>query len=383
MRRLLLRGLPVLVLLILVEPALARFMRPDLEKVPVERLAANLEGMLQKNEKDKQILFNLARLHAMAYTLKTDSVEVWKGKEKNGPWLGYTPSAVPFKPVKTDDATRLKAAQEQLQKALGRYNDVLKIDPKYLPAQLGKAWLLDQVGKKDEAIKEYRAIIEAAWANEGKAEFGPLGGNFITREAAGYLIALLDAKKDEAEIDTLKNRIAKLEKLPRPVTPLVIPLVDGASADSLEQRDARVPFDADGTGYQREWSWITPQGAWLVHDPRQEGKITSALQMFGSVSFWLFWETGYDALASLDNNGDGQLTGTELHGLALWHDRNGNGKSELGEIQSLGRHGIVALSCRYERDLAHPDRIAYSKNGVQFTNGKTRPTFDLILRSAR
>lgn len=102
--------------------------------------------------------------------------------------------------------------------------------------------------------------------------------------------------------------------------------------------------------------------------------------MFGGVTFWLFWTTGYDALAALDNNGDGQLTGDELQGLAIWQDANGDGVCESGEVRPLSEYRIVALSCRYERDPDHADRVAFLPRGVTFRNGKTRPTFDLILK---
>src|SRR5262249_49754946 len=98
---------------------------------------------------------------------------------------------------------------------------------------------------------------------------------------------------------------------------------------------------------------------------------------------WLFWETGYDALAALDDNHDGVLTGKELDGLALWHDANGNGISDPGEVKPLSEWGIVAISCKSERDPSHPDRIAFSKAGVTFRDGTTRPTFDLVLPPAK
>src|SRR5262249_19661951 len=162
-----------------------------------------------------------------------------------------------------------------------------------------------------------------------------------TKEAAGYLIPLLDKEKDEKEIDTLKSRIAQLNKLPRPVTPIAIPLKDGLTARDLEDRNASVPFDADGTGLGKRWTWITKDAGWLVHLPAQRAgsvndrKITSGLQLFGNVSFWCFWENGYEALRSLDDNGDGMLTDKELDGLAIWHDANGDGICQPGEVRPL------------------------------------------------
>ncbi len=382
MSRFLLRALPALLgALLLAHPVMAIFIRPELEQVPVERLAANLMEIIKKDAKDKQVLYNLARLHAMAFALKTDTATVQKGHEKNGAWFGFTPAFVPFKTVKTTDAAKAKAAEEQLQKALVLFDEVLKRDKSYLPAQLGKAWLLDVSGKTDQAVAAYRALIEEAWKQDGQKQALPIGGHTITAETARYLIPLLDEKKNADEIAALKNKLAKLDKLPRPITPIVVPLVDGARPSDLEARTAHVRFDGDGTGRVREWSWVTPRGAWLVHDPKQTGRVTSAIQLFGGVAFWLFWDTGYDALRALDNNGDGELTGKELAGLSLWHDVNSDGVSDPGEVKPVATYGIVALSCRFERDASHPDRIAFSKAGVRFADGKSRPTFDLILHS--
>lgn len=84
-------------------------------------------------------------------------------------------------------------------------------------------------------------------------------------------------------------------------------------------------------------------------------------------------------LAPLDNNGDGRLTGDELWGLAVWHDANGNGICDAGEVRALASWGIVALSCRYQIDAAHPDKIAFSPQGVTLADGTTQPTFDAVL----
>ena len=138
-------------------------------------------------------------------------------------------------------------------------------------------------------------------------------------------------------------------------------------------------FDLDGSALPQRWTSIRPTAAWLVFDKHGRGSITSGLQLFGSVTFWLFWRQGYDALRSLDDNDDEQIADTELKGLALWHDRNVDGRSDPGEVRPVGDWGIVSLSCEYQHDTGHPDEIAMSPRGVTFGDGTTRPTFDLIL----
>ena len=364
------------------ETASARFVAPDLYKVPVERLINNLETLAKQNPKDPKVRLNLARVHAMAYALKTDTAEVYKGRESKGAWFGYTPEHVPFDVKPTDDKSRLAAARAHLAKAIAWYEETLKLDPGNMTAALGHAWCVEQSGNRQKAIKEYRQVIDAAWPKERHLKNADLGWHSVTAEAAGYLIPLLDKRKDKQEIATLQARIDKMGQVTRPVTPLAIPLRDGLTLDQLEDRTASVSFDADGSGLKKNWTWITKDAGWLVYDPKGESRITSALQMFGGVTFWLFWENGYHALAAMDDDQDGLLTGKELSGLAIWRDLNRNGSSDFGEVRPLAAWGIVALSCKYALDDAHQNSAAYSPRGVFFSNGSTRPTYDLILRPA-
>src|SRR5262245_17633311 len=268
-------------------PVLARYIRPDLEKVPVERLVANLEAAVAKEPKNVQLRLNLARVHAMAFAQKTDTIEIRKGREADGAWFGYEPKFVPFSKVeKAADTDKQKAAQAHLAKALSLYRQVVEMEPDNLAGRIGHAWLLEQSGKKEDTIKAYRKLIEDAWDKESKLRALPLGGHTITVEASGYLIALIDPEKDKEEIAKLKERSAKLEKLPRPITPIAIPLRDGVRAEDLEDRSARVAFDADGSGRKRRWTWITKDAGWLVYDRAGKGEITSGLQLFGNVTFW-------------------------------------------------------------------------------------------------
>jgi hypothetical protein len=71
-----------------------------------------------------------------------------------------------------------------------------------------------------------------------------------------------------------------------------------------------------------------------------------------------------------------------MNGLAIWHDASHFGFSDPGEVKPLSEYGIVAMSCRFERDVSDANRIAFSPKGVTFRDGKSRPTFDLILEPA-
>jgi len=367
--------------LLLTPTSPGKYAAVEVQQVPVERLVTNLERAVKKNPRDVQALVNLARVHGMAYALKTDTAPVQKGHEDRGPWFGYEPKLVPFSTVKeTEDTAKRTAARAHLAKAVERFKEAVALGPDNLRARLGYAWTLEQSDEKKKAVQEYRALIEAAWKKEKDLKELDFGGHTVVAEAADYLLPLLDKEKDKEEIVTLTERAAQLRKLPRPVTPIAVPLRDGLGARDIENKNAAVAFDADGSGLKRKWTWIRNDAGWLVYAPKGGHDVTSGLQLFGNVTFWLFWETGYDALASLDDNADSVLTGYELKGLAIWHDANGNGVCEPDEVKPLAEYGIVAVSCRFERDLNHPDCIAYSPKGVTFSDGKTRPTFDIILK---
>jgi tetratricopeptide (TPR) repeat protein len=351
---------------------------PELLDVPVDRLVENLEKIATGAPRDAQSRLNLARLHAMAFALKTDTVKVWKGREAQGPFLGFEAAHVPFKSIPATTAATLAAANVHMAKAIERYREVIALDPANLTAKLGYAWCLEQSGQKEAAIRAYRQVIGEAWLKEQKPTGFP-GWQPVTAEAAGYLIPLLDQSKDQQELATLRARIAHIARIPRPITPIAIPLRDGANPAEFLDHDANVWFDADGSGLKKHWSWISAAAGWLVHAPNQHRPVASALQMFGSVTFWLFWDNGYQAMRALDEDGNGSLTGRELAGLAIWRDGNQSGVVEAGEVKPLNEWGVVSLSCAYLDGPPDSDTVAFSPAGVTFIDGTTRPTYDVIL----
>ncbi len=361
----------------------AEWVTVDVRNVPVDRLVANLEQELKAKPRDVGVLINLARVYSMAFAEKRDTIPTGR---MNAPWLGYgSPRHEQFEVRSATDAKAIAAARAHLDKAIARYREVLAIEGGNTIAMMGLGWALAQSGDREGAVKILRDVVTRAWPGDQKGGRGGdvvfHGYRYLTEEAARYLIPLLDPKTDTAEIADLRKKARTLEQQPRAVTPIAIPLEDGLAAAKIEDHTRTVAFDADGSALPKRWTWIRPNAAWLVFDRYDERRITSGLQLFGSVTFWLFWENGYDALRSLDDNGDGSIAGRELDGLSLWQDRNSNGVSEPGEVRPVAAWGVASLSCAYEHDPGHPDEIAFSAKGVTFQNGVVRPTFDLILRS--
>lgn len=400
-------------------------MHIDTEKVPVERILANLQSRLKEQPDSIDLHYQLARAHAMAAFSESEELPVYKsGKYFQGRVMysefggdNGTPVDGGFRNERTG-GLKGRDIGRNLSRALKHYgeslrllresNDIDEIKSNVRPVQLGYAWCLEKAGLRAQALEIYRQTFCIAWQTEingtfdielwkkggrlelkdlikdevtstddrrtrsgvGRSSLGP--GIVFSEECIGYMLRLLDKQKDAAEIGVLNYHMGRLKKMGRMVTPIVIPLSD-ASFETLVDRDAGVAFDLDGSGLSRHWGWITPKAAWLVFDAKESGQITSGLQMFGNVTFWIFWRDGYQALGSLDANGDQLLEGEELSGLALWHDANGNGISEPGEVKPVSAYGIDQLSCRSES--IGPD-LRHSLRGVRFKDGTTRPSYD-------
>jgi len=358
----------------------AIYMRMETEDVPIDRLVANLERELKADPANVQTLINLARLHAMAYALKANDFPGAQLKPGQPEVPAYPPgsSQIPDTVRPAPSAEGAARAAQHLKEAIRHYEAALKLAPDNMTARLGHGWVLQQSGDTQGAIKEYRLVIAQAWPGEQKIKALMPSQRLFTQEAAEYLVPLLDKTRDAAEIADLRAKQSDIAGRPRAITPIAIPLTDDVPAAAIVDPLARVRFDADGS-QPREWSWITPEAGWLVHDAESRGTIRSALQWFGNVTFWLFWSNGYEPMRALDDDGDGELSGLELRHLAIWHDRDRDGVSDVGEVRPLAAHGIVALSCRYIAG----DGVrfaAFSPAGVRLSDGGTRPTYDVILR---
>ena len=357
---------------------------PDIEQVPVDRLVTNLTALAAKSPTDVNLVINLARVHAMAYATRNTTLRIPKGRPELGPFVEVgRPDHYQFQVNRGGSAAAAKAAVAHLANAIQTYERAIKLAPDNAIAHLGYGWALAEAGKRAEAVAALRRTVALSWPRDQKGTSVMHEWRSVTEEAARYLLPLLDPAKDKDEIADVRVKVAQLQRMPRAITPIAIPLRDGAAVEDLVTRDRRVLFDADGTGLVRRWSWITPDAAWLVYDQRGRGEIRSALQLFGSVTFWLFWDTGYDALRALDDDGDGELCGSELRHLALWHDRDSDGVSDAGEVRPLAAWNIVSLSTTFAIEEDHPAYVAWSPAGVRYQDGSVRPTFDVILHAPR
>jgi tetratricopeptide (TPR) repeat protein len=388
-------------------PAYGLWVGSSPQSVPVERLISNLQARFAKEPTNEVMVASLARAYSMAYGTKVESLkpsrflpnefylaashEIVPGQlaftarslaafEKTaGPQFGFTrrpaPSMILSNEVELTSREERLTRRKYLTNAIHFYQIASKLNPSNAFTQLGLGWCLQEKGETSVALNHYRIALDlASLDRENHTLYG--AWNDFAAEVSWYILPLLNPVKDKDEIRKLSTFLRKPNPdLSRRYTPLVVPLKDGMNYRDCIQAGAQCSFDLDGSG-PAKWSWITPGAGWIVFDLAGKGQITSGLQLFGNVTFWLFWKNGYDALAALDDDQNGWISGNELKHIGIWQDENSNGQSEPGEVQPVAAWGIAALNTLFVRN---EEGIIWSELGVQFIDGKVRPTYDIIL----
>ncbi len=367
--------------------------------IPIQRLLANLDRKLSQNPNDPITLLHLARLHSFRAGTFTNEVLIYRETEEPKPVelvVTVGPSAVTNATLRiqwqadlTNALAYFERAQEQILRSTNEQHFWL-----LFPANLGRAWTLELAGRSQDALRQYRGAVKMAAAKQGLGSakdipgfvnWPPAARQWIeesessgfseasTEETIQQLVKHLSPNRDRGEIARLERLRKRLPKRSRLTSPILIPTDTTTDLSGLVNPTAAVPFDLDGSGLQRRWGWIRTNAAWLVWDPQRTGRITSGLQLFGNVTFWVFWRDGYEALSALDDNGDGKLTGAELAGLALWNDRNSDGVSDFGEVVPAAQAGLLELGCDAS---VHTTGIPFHPAGARFSGQGFRPTFD-------
>lgn len=156
-------------------------------------------------------------------------------------------------------------------------------------------------------------------------------------------------------------------------SPLVLDL-DGDGLEVYGMRDRRIYFDVDQDGMRERTAWVKPDDGLLVLDRDGNGRIDHAGELFGygdtiirpdvpnrTAELVQEWESGFDRLAALDDNGDGQISAEDAayDTLLVWRDFDGDGINQPDETGSLLDHQIVSIPT-----TAEPSDIEINENPV-------------------
>ncbi len=248
---------------------------------------------------------------------------------------------------------------------------------------LAKGIQADTAGRTDEAIAAWRKAYETASRGEfTRKTWTRYRGSWhqsIGLEAGERLLAAIPA--DDPERAAIEQGVARLReqtgKASTFVTPIVVPLHGEETLAALLDPTRLARFDLVGDGRLRRWPWVREGTGILVWDPRRTGRVADAKQLFGSLTWYVPFEDGYQPLSWLDDDRDGVLRGPELAGLAVWRDRGQDGVACPGEVVPVREAGIRAIGVRGEIGPEGP----WCPTGVEFDGGSVAPTWDWIPES--
>lgn len=248
--------------------------------------------------------------------------------------------------------------------------------PAAMPAAI-KTIMLD--GVKATYLLAYNLSLDEDLALESLPISGVRG--IISYEAGSAFVRLWEAERDipkdvQGVISEIRTNLKIFETLPiGAITPIVVSFEPHASLAELLVPQNAVKFDLDGDGRVEERSWVKPTTGFLVWDANKDGRIDSGREMFGSVTWWLFFPNGYRAMDVLDDNRDHWLTAGELGGVSVWFDRNSNGVSDAGEVVPVADLAIEALGT-HPNGLDGPSPM--HTTGMRLKDGRTLPSYDWI-----
>jgi hypothetical protein len=117
--------------------------------------------------------------------------------------------------------------------------------------------------------------------------------------------------------------------------------------DGLElcRASGTILFDHNADGIKTGTGWIGSDDGILVRDLNGDGAITFGRELFGQDTVKLNGEkaaNGFDALADLDSNHDGNFTSADLawNQVKVWRDLDQDGVADAGELFTFDQLGI-------------------------------------------
>ncbi|WP_420332731.1 DUF5801 repeats-in-toxin domain-containing protein [Roseibium sp.] len=125
------------------------------------------------------------------------------------------------------------------------------------------------------------------------------------------------------------------------------PIVLDLDGDGVELMSAAngVAFDQNADGDLEQTGWAGADDGLLVMDIDGSGRIENGTEVFSEVFNGGSYANSLEALASLDENGDGVIDAADnAYGdIGIWQDANSDGGTQDGELKSLAELGIEAI----------------------------------------
>ena len=168
--------------------------------------------------------------------------------------------------------------------------------------------------------------------------------------------------------------------------PLTLDL-DGDGIETLASNGHKgALFDHDKNGIRTATGWVGKDDGFLVYDRNGDGVVNDGGELFGDNTLLKNGEraaNGYQALADLDDNGDGKVDAADsaFAKLRVWRDLNQDGISQEGELLTLNEAKVKALNLankNTDRDLGNGNSLAEEGTYID-SDGNEKQMGDLNL----
>jgi hypothetical protein len=135
-------------------------------------------------------------------------------------------------------------------------------------------------------------------------------------------------------------------------SPCNTPLVLSFDDEPVGFTTAPGSFDLAGVEASIGTDWVSARTPWLAMDLDGNGRIDDGRELFGSMTVLPDGRrasNGFEALAALDDDGDGRITARDaaFARLLVWRDADQDRRSSPGELVPAGDAGIVAIHLDY------------------------------------
>ena len=159
-------------------------------------------------------------------------------------------------------------------------------------------------------------------------------------------------------------------------------LINGV--DLIDPKKSHFLVDVSRDGSANQIGSVKSSDGILVLDRNTDGVVDTATEI-SFLSDAPNGRTSLQGLRSFDSNNDGVLSASDssFAKFLIWRDINGNGTSDVGELQSLDQANVKSLILDVSR--TQPDRGVGSTNDVlgvskiTFTDGSERAVYDAAL----
>jgi hypothetical protein len=130
------------------------------------------------------------------------------------------------------------------------------------------------------------------------------------------------------------------------------PLVFAFHGEPVEFTQAPGQFDVTGRDLSIDTDWVGEGNPWLAFDRNANGRIDDGRELFGSMTELpdgTRARNGFEALAALDEDGDGRITprDSSFDRLLVWRDKNQDRHSSRDELVPVRDWGLVAIELDY------------------------------------